>query len=51
MTERDDVIRESHETSVITAFEGGAQVGVTEAVVNPAPHSSLHAGRTRLRQR
>jgi len=26
MSERDDVIRESHETSVVTAFEGGASV-------------------------
>jgi NitT/TauT family transport system permease protein len=31
MTERDDVIRESHETSVIAAFEGGAQAEGTEA--------------------
>jgi NitT/TauT family transport system permease protein len=31
MTERDDVIQESHQTSVITAFEGGAQVGAPEA--------------------
>ncbi len=26
MTERDDIIRESHETSVVTSFEGGAPV-------------------------
>jgi NitT/TauT family transport system permease protein len=31
MTERDDVIQESHQTPVITAFEGGAQVGAREA--------------------
>jgi len=28
MTERDDIIHESHETSVVTAFEGSATVGL-----------------------